>query len=265
MASKTPRWLLGCGLGCLIVFILGLGLTGFGTVWVWGLFDQVEGAIEVRKEVEERFDRPETFTPEADGAIPPERLERFLDVRRALEPLCSRFDATVGRIEELEDQPGDEAPALVDIFGVLTGAMGFPRLMADYMDARNQALLGAEVGLGEYTYIYVVAYAAGERERGRDAQVGRILSRRVRDGFIGMLTRQRDLLGGDPEAAAVLESEIEALRDDAGRWPWQEGLPGSITDSLRDRADELARLDCPHEAEFALGRARREGMSIHGD
>jgi len=156
----------------------------------------------------------------------------------------------------------------VDIFGVLTGAMGFPRLLADYMDARNQALLEAEVGLGEYTYIYVVAYAAGERARDRDAQVGRILSRRVRDGFIGMLTRQRDRLGDDPdseELAAALESEIVALRDDAGRWPWQEGLPVSITDSLKERADELARLDCPHEAEFALGRARREGMSIHGD
>jgi hypothetical protein len=83
-----------------------------------------------------------------------------------------------------------------------------------------------------------------------------------------MLERARDQLKDDParaETAAGLQEEIEALRDDPDRWPWQDGLPPAIADSLRSHADELARLECPHEGEFALGRAQKQGFSIRGD
>jgi hypothetical protein len=268
MASKIPRWLLGCGIGCLAVLVLGLALTGFGTVWVWNMVERFDRTIETRVEVEERFDRPETFTPADGGVVPPDRLARFLEVRRALEPLCPRFDATIGRIEEFDEHAGDEPPALGDMFGVLKDVMGFPRLLADHMEARNQALLEAELGFGEYTYIYIVAYAAGPTARARDLPVQRILSRRVRAAFVSMLERGRDRLKDDParaETAAVFQAEIEALRDDTDRWPWQDGLPAAIADSLQPRVGELAQLECPNEAEFALGRATRQGISIRGD
>ncbi len=196
-----------------------------------------------------------------------DRLERFLQVRRALDPLCSRFDNVIGRIEEIDNR--EESPGIREIFGVMGGALGFPRLMTDYVGTRNQALLDAEMGLGEYTYIYVMAYCTGPAT-GEDEQrsLNKALSRRVRRAMIGMVERQRALLAAQEAGAeqlALLDGEIEALHSDDRRRPWQNGLPALIADSLQPEREELARLACPLASDFALGRTERHGLTIRGD
>ena len=267
MASKVPRWLMGCGVGCGVVVVLVLAAMTVGAVSFNRMLDDVDRATEMRAEVEERFDTPENFTPAADGSVAPDRLERFLQVRQALEPLCSRFDNTLGRIEEFDDR--EESPGIGAVFGLLGGALSFPRLMTDYVAGRNQALLDAEMGLGEYTYIYVMAYSTGPAEdRQEEQRLERPLSRRIRRNVPGMLERQRALLaadGGETEELALLDGEIEALRADNSRRPWQDGLPSPIADSLRPGQEELQRLACPLAAELALGRTERQGLTIRGD
>ena len=83
-----------------------------------------------------------------------------------------------------------------------------------------------------------------------------------------MLERQRALPAADElgaEELASLDGEIEALRVDPRRRPWSDGLPPALTGSLHPVQDELQRLACPAAAEFALGRTRRDGMTIRGD
>ncbi len=267
MASKVPRWLMGCGVGCGVVVVLVLAAMTVGAVSFNRMLGDVDRATEMRAELEERFDTPESFTPAADGSVAPDRLERFLQVRQALEPLCSRFDNTFGRIEEFDDR--EEPPGMGEMFGLLGGALSFPRLMTDYVGARNQALLDAEMGLGEYTYIYVMAYTAGPAEDGQEERhLAKPLSRRIRRNVPGMLERQRALLAAEGERTqelALLDGEIEALRADDSRRPWQDGLPSPVADSLRAGQEELQRLACPLAADFALGRTERMGLTIRGD
>lgn len=267
MASKTPRWLLGCGVGCGAALLAALVLLGIGAVSVTRMMRDIDRAVATRIEVEGRFDAPENYTPAADGEVAPERLERFLQVRRALSPLCARFDDVTGRIEELDGR--EEPPAMGEILGVLGGALGFPRLMADYIGVRNQALLDAEMGLGEYTYLYVLAYASGPAADERDERRReRALSGRTREAILGMLERQSD--SPSPERAGSewldsLQAEIRALRADDQRRPWAEGLPEPIASSLQPAREELEQLSCPLASEFALGRTQRQGITIRGD
>ena len=267
MASKVPRWLLGCGVGCGVVVVLVLAAVTVGAVSFNRMMGDVDRATEMRAELEERFDAPENFTPAADGSVAPDRLERFLQVRQALEPLCSRFDQVLGRIEEIDER--EKAPGIGDMFGLLGGALSFPKLMTDYVAGRNQALLDAEMGLGEYTYIYVMAYSTGPAEdRQEEERLERPLSRRIRRNAAGMLERQRALLAADGEGTgelALLDDEIEALRADGSRRPWQDGLPSAVADSLDPGQEELQRLACPLAADFALGRTERRGLTIRGD
>ena len=267
MASKVPRWLMGCGVGCGVVVVLVLAAMTVGAVSFNRMLGDVDRATEMRAELEERFDTPENFTPAADGSVAPDRLERFLQVRQALDPMCSRFDKTLGRIEEFDER--EESPGIGDMFGLLGGALSFPRLMTDYVAGRNQALLDAEMGLGEYTYIYVMAYSTGPAENRQEEQLlERPLSRRIRRNMPGMLERQRALLaadGGEPGELALLDGEIEALRADNSRRPWPDGLPSPVADSLHAGQEELQRLACPLAADFALGRTERQGITIRGD
>ena len=267
MASKVPRWLMGCGIGCGVVVVLVLAAMTVGAVSLNRMLGDVDRATEMRAEIEERFDTPENFTPAADGSVAPDRLQRFLQVRQALVPLCSRFDNVLGRIEEIDER--DKAPGIGDVFGLIGGALSFPRLMTDYVASRNQALLDAEMGLGEYTYIYVMAYSTGPaQDRQEEQRLERPLSRRIRRDVPGMLERQRAVLaadGGGTQELALLDGEIEALRADDSRRPWQDGLPPAIAHSLALGQEELQRLACPPAADFALGRTERRGMTIRGD
>ena len=265
MASKAPGWLVGCGIGCGLALTLGLVAGGVGAVFYNRMLGDIDRATEIRAEVERRFDTPEDFTPEANGAVAPDRLERFLQVRRALDPLCPRFDNTVGRIEEI----GEDGPGFGEIFGVMRGALGFPRLMADYVGARNQALLDAEMGLGEYTYIYVMTYGTGPASDDEERRtLSKPLSRRVRRAMVGMLERQRELLATQEtgtEQLALLVSEIEELHSDDRRRPWQDGLPEPIASSLQAKREDLSLLACPLASDFALGRTERHGLTVRGD
>ena len=267
MASKVPRWLMGCGIGCGVVVVLVLAAMTVGAVSFNRMLGDVDRATEMRAELEERFDTPENFTPAADGSVAPDRLERFLQVRQALEPMCSRFDDMFGRIEEFDER--EESPGIGDMFGLLGGALSFPRLMTDYVAGRNQALLDAEMGLGEYTYIYVMAYSTGPaKDPQEELLLKKPLSRRIRRNMPGMLERQRALLAAEGERTqelALLDAEIEALRADNNRRPWREGLPAPVADSLDPGQDELQRLACPLAADFALGRTQRNGLIILGD
>lgn len=82
MTNKS-KWFLGCGLGCAGLLVLVV------LTMIWGIFlvgDSRRGyetAEKTLKNLEEAFGAPGDFVPAADGSIPAERLEVFLDVREA--------------------------------------------------------------------------------------------------------------------------------------------------------------------------------------
>ncbi|MGD8375110.1 MAG: hypothetical protein PVF68_03140 [Acidobacteriota bacterium] len=268
---RMSGWMLGCLLGCgglgLIVLI---GATA-GGLWVFRVFEDFDVAVQERAELEDRFGESADFHPAADGAILPDRIQAFLAVRRELLPYCDRFRQTTGsfgRMEEMDQR--DEEPGLGEILGVVRSALGLAPLMGDYFSRRNGLLLEHGMGMGEYTYIYVMAYRSW---LGAPIDTGlpmKAIRRRVHGEVIAMLDNQladlRAAAGSPGSPIEVrLEAEIAALRSDPDRIPWRDGLPPALLASLEPWRAELESAYCPAAAGFDLGRNRRRGMTIHGD
>lgn len=253
---KTSSCLIGCGVGCLLLLLAAIALFAGGAVWVRGLSSGFTEAVAAREALEEEFGEPSDFTPPPDGSIPPERLEAFLGIREATAEERARirgfFDnlpLTEEEAQALEDQPALEQ--LRSVMGITSSALGLAGNIGDFFVARNEAFHEYRMGLGEYAYIYVLAYyswlgKAPEDGPGDDdgrAEFGDAY-RRVRRDLIDNLENQLAALpDGDEQAQAqaqaepgairaLLEGEIEALRRDRHRILYEDGLPPAIEAAL---------------------------------
>ncbi len=131
--------------------------------------------------------------------------------------------------------------------------------MGEFFRARNAALAEVDMGLGEYTYLFVLS---GPEDRS--------FSERVDGDLRRMLRNQRtaiDALGenADVEFRDLLEQEIAALANDTERVPWQEGLPPRLEASLAPYRAKIEALSCPDAFGLELTRNERFGVGIRGD
>jgi len=157
MAKNTGRWIkwgaIGCGGVVLLVlatFLITTLLTGVG----------YRGANQTRAVLDQHFDTQDEFTPAA--TIEADRLERFLEVRRSLQPLCAGVTKHQELFARLAGQGPQQDRTIVDALRYGRQILGVPFLIGrdfgDYVTRRNKVLLANEMGLGEYTWIYVSAY-----------------------------------------------------------------------------------------------------------
>jgi len=280
--STGKQWRKGCLIGCGVVIALGILLMAGGSLFVLRPF---RGAIETREALDAQFGELADFTPAADGAVPADRMETFLEVRRRLMEQCGRFQAFEGAMEGLEELDDLEDPPRMEILGafwrVTRQVFGLGTGMREFFRARNEALQEAGMGRGEYTYIYVLAYShflrpspAGDREAPRPLHV----SARARKALRSMLRNQLAGLeslpveGGTSEAfqtrqhhIQALRIEIQALEEDPERLPWQNRLPAAVMASVAPYRDRLDSLFCVETVQFEFIRNRRFGPGIRGD
>lgn len=283
MAKKIPTWLLGCGIGCgVIILVIAGGATATG-IWVKGLLDEFDGAVETREEIEARFGEPGSFVPPPDGSISPTRMEVFLavrddmsEVRQAITETFSRFPMTEEEERAFEKEPFFQKMARVLSFS--KGVMGLGHHFGSFFHTRNQSMLQNEIGMGEYTYIYVLAYYTwlghsqddgpgddpegekGVRGRNFDMKTPKV-NRRIHANILNMLENQLDALASTPddELAHAIEAEIAALEEDVGRLPRQDGLPAPILASLEPYRDRLVTSYSAATNQFDLAMNRRSG------
>jgi len=239
--DTKSKWLIGCGVGCGVLILLCI----FGGVGVYQyfrtMFVDFEHAGESQTELLKAYGDVTEFTPRADGAIPAERIEAFLRVRDAQLEVRG---ALAARFKELKKIDEDDDESFRVVFSAVKSGLGFGKLIGTLMKSRNEALLDQNMGLGEYIYIYVIAYNAWLDKRmaiGFEAtkenygpesssQVQQILK-----AMGGMLRNQLAAIeiSGDPAGLkAPLEEEIAAMEADRYRIPWQDGLPDPILVSL---------------------------------
>jgi hypothetical protein len=258
------RSVLGCG--GLIVLTVIVAVVG-GIVAVRPLYR----AVDLRGELEERIGAQDAFTPDPSGAIAPERIAVFLTVRRALASSCGDLSKAESQFVAMERFDGkDEAPSgevLRQAAKTVGSALSLAPLLGRFFETRNQALIDSGMGLGEYTFLFVVAYHhqivtdTGERAIFNED----IINARVREGVLSMLERQREaLLDSDPTSAEVdpLDTEIAALTSDSERIPWQDGLPAATVVSLAPYQREIDALFCPAAAPIELAINRRIGPTV---
>lgn len=294
MAKTRSPWLIGCGIGCGVLLLLVLIAAGAIAFFVRDVSKPFDSAIDLREDLEQQHGEVAEFRPWPGGAVPADRLEAFLRVRescaesrRGLEQIFRMFDLSEEKALELEEKSFLEQMSFA--FGMSKQAIGLAPELGKFYAERNQALVDAEMGLGEYTYIYVLAYyswlghspgdgpgdvhvtvdaggaAAGAERRPRVP--ARWAQRRVRRDFVQMLRNQLDSVAAEADASwwETLAGEIEAMESDSRRVPWQDGLPRPIADAFEPFR---ARLEPTYSASlnaFELSRNRKKGLSIQAE
>lgn len=268
MAGGAKKWLMGCGIGCGIFILLAAVV---GTVGFFGVRKAIDRGKVIESGYEElkaQYGAPEEFVPEPDGAVPAARMLTFLAVREAL----ARDRQDAGDIlRVLDGQTADGTPP--NFLEKARAGLRLVPVMMNFVERRNQELTTEGMGLGEYYYIYSLAYFnemgkdladgpsftvasenedsnhaihwdAGEKGSSKDSREDR--ERHIRRYLHGLqLQMARNQLagliarGGDAADRARLEAEIEAMGNEPLRLLWETDLPEVVRASLAPYRDQL--------------------------
>ncbi len=269
-SSTTKKWLIGCGIGCGAVIVIAALLITGGVLYVRSLVEGFKDSEAMLEVLTERYGRITEYCPEPDGHIPEDRIEAFLTAREAIAPVRDEIERSISLLEDEGEEINVESTG--NVFQKLKLGFGLIPQLADYFKARNQALLDAGMGMGEYYYIYSIVYFAwldksladgpsfpitgedGDYEfrpqdqNDEEAQEMRrdISLRRLNRMLLPMLRNQYQKLEEEAEPGILkdweeaLAAELEAMESDRYRLAWQDGLPEIIASSLkpyRDRFD----------------------------
>lgn len=159
--KKGSNWKLGLKIGCsvILLFIVVVVCVGYFLIQdAMVAFDEIKKS---EKQLIEKYGKVEIFCPEADGTIKAERMEVFLKVRENLIPLREELEKSLTQLLTEVSQAENEDSSIWGILKLIKdGSKVLPKA-AKYFSTRNRKLLELGMGLGEYYYIYVMAYYAG--------------------------------------------------------------------------------------------------------
>lgn len=255
MSSTSTKILSGCGIGCVVLLVLGAGLAWLGYSWVSTTMEEVETAAETTAELQRAFGPVASFVPPPN--VPAERMEVFLAIRDALAEERQSLAEPIETIAERGRVGG----------GFAVARAGFalaPRMVA-FAAARNQALLDQGMGRGEYTWIYWLVYHAWLGHPADDSQLHDLMQEpaadengvrvqfdggpeperltwELRRDIAAMLENLHTALAEDPELAPIrraVREELERVAADPGRVPWQDGLPEVMASGLAPHRERL--------------------------
>jgi len=269
MSNNTTKWLTGCGIGCAVIIAIVVLIIMVGYMFIKNAVNEFEETETSTELVEEKFGYADEYCPQADGKIDADRIETFLAVRDSMAGVSAELENTLhaiaGEIEKAENKENNPLNMVMKMIG--KGIKAIP-LIAEFYKERNYALLDADMGLGEYYYIYVLAYYSyldkapedgpdfqltGDRKDGKnnwrfdDSEENlEIYKTRVRKErrekvikkinrlFIPMLScqlKELEMSGSVTQKRSMkrkIENEIETLNENQDRIPWQDGLPEAI-------------------------------------
>jgi hypothetical protein len=149
MAGAGKKWLIGCGIGCGF-FVLVMG--GIGTVGYFSVkkFADRADRIEVTFDrMDAEYGEPSDFVPEIDGRVPGPRMEVFLAVRDDMSGVQQEVSGLFRTLD------GESGAGVID--KIKAGMKFIPSLFI-FIEERNNIMLNHGMGVGEYQYIYSLAY-----------------------------------------------------------------------------------------------------------
>ena len=249
--SGWKSWRTGCGY---VVFSLLFFLIVAAVV----ALRPVREAKRVEQDLNDRFGKATSFTPDFDGSVAPDRVEVFLAVRDHLREPCERFRDRRTRFDELSEMEEHGQLESKSIFEGLKTAFGGGPDFLHLMRARNNALSIQGMGIGEYTYIYVLAYNHQLTEISGRPEGEKTFKDRTRKELTQVLVNQLAALEssrhGDTHQQLELDlrTEISALESGNHIFPWQDELPSHLEASIEPFRDRLDNLFCESTVRFAL-------------
>jgi TonB family protein len=271
--STSQKWLIGCGIGCAAIVVLVVSLVTGTIIYVRGKFQPLQAASESRKEIVAAYGAPDAFVPPSNGAIAPERMEVFLSVRDSLKDTQARLDTAMANFDL--ERLNQRQPSFGAVLRTLNDLSNLIAPVGEYVNKRNRVLMDKRMGLGEYAYIYSIAYyswlghrpdegppileKARQGDRVRFSGEGSNLSpesvrRQYRHAILRLLGNQLDSIKDAAQAKwrAILKEEIDRVDRDPDRVAWQDNLPTPIEDCLRPYRGRLETTYHPSANYFEL-------------
>ena len=265
MGDSGSGCLKNAAIGCGVLLVVAIGLI---VAMSFSIIGPLRHASEDRRVLEERFGAQAEYIPSPTGAVTAERIEVFLSIRRDLAEVCGQLTDAEEQILKLESYDGrdDVSKSEIMVEGLRSGraAMGIGSLIGELYEARNASLVEHGMGLGEFSYIYVIAYQEQLRAEAPDGSLfdGPRFNRRVRSLLADMIVKQRDLASVEaPGLLATLDAEVAALQENDRRLPWQDGLPAPVFETLLPFRAALDAAYCPTSANLELLLNRRQGIA----
>jgi hypothetical protein len=268
-SSSTKKWLIGCGIGCGVVILIAVILLASGYFFIKNIVDEFKDTEAMTEVLTERFGRITDFCPDSDGVIQLKRIEAFLSARDGFALVRKRITRSLETLSQGKDKDEVKVKKPKSVLTMMRLGFGIIPQVAEFIKTRNEALLKAEMGLGEYYYIYIVAYYSWlektpsdgpdfqivgpdeaddfgywDKEDSKEKRRERML-RRLNRMLLPMLHNQLEKLIAEGGAKAtgkwrqMLEKEIAALEQSRERLLWQDGLPEVIEVSLRPYRDRF--------------------------
>ena len=158
MSNNTSKWLMGCGIGCGVLIMLIIIVVATGYFFVKDKITNLKELEESSEILEEKYGSVRDFCPAPDGSIKAERIEAFLSVRDSLALIREEMTRSIGSITDNIQRAEREEESFWNVLTIIRKGVGAIPQLFEYYKVRNEALLQAEMGLGEYYYIYVIAY-----------------------------------------------------------------------------------------------------------
>lgn len=268
MGEENSSVVKGCAVTLAILIAIPILLVGVVGVQTWLPLRRAGQTLE---ELQATLGPRSHYTPTVTGAVPPERMERFLEVRTALVTACGKYGAVQAGFEAVSTMDSTEAEAgdVAEVARSLGGAaIAITPFLARYFEQRNNALLAAEMGLEEYAYIYALAYRdrlLSESTRAEIFSDGDALSGSASRMLAGCLERQvaaMDSGDADPSRRQAVAEELKRMEADPTRLPWQDGLPESASASVAPYREALDPLFCPATAGLEMEQDSRRAVRL---
>ncbi len=215
-----------------IALVVLAALATIGVVWGPKLYREgraVGGPILDLARAEKRLDALDEsfpFTPPADGAVAPDRLEAFLDVRADLKPRYQAWQALVREIEKRGDESWETAREVI----IAT---------RNVIVAQIENLERARMSKSEFRWLETTVYDDWLDAGLSEPADARLLTATEDDlGFLGELEQRF----GPTRALAEVRARLESRRDEL-RGPEVEAGPNdALFAAHNDRIANL-RLD----------------------
>jgi hypothetical protein len=172
------------------------------------------------------------------------------------------------QIEDLDSRPFMEK--MTAALGLGKAAFGLVSGAGEFFTVRNRSLLEEGMGMGEYSYIYTIAYFSwlghdpqdgpgfhkGDGQEGDGiGRMDRRTSARLHGNLLQMLRNQLASLPGEETGwRRALEAEIAVMEREPGRFAWRDGVPPPLAASLDPYRERLESSYTPMTNAFELAR-----------
>ncbi len=248
MGGRGGGWILGCGIGCGVLILVGMLVVGGVFLAGKKTARHFARAVALEDSLMARCGRPEDYVPPPDGRIPPERLALFLAVRDSVVEAERDF---LAEVESLDGAGG----GIGRFLKALRHGVGSLSRLGEVIDRRDRALLAVGMNPGEYAWWTVMIYHCwlgqplrppelADREHFHLELGEQELVRVIRSRFVAQVDSAM-AAGETQEWLAQLAAESRRLIREPGRLPWEDGLPRRTLLSLAGRREELEARGTP--------------------